>query len=207
MKYYGFDWETHLITDHTITPTPVCLSWSNGADDYGVASWRRGSAASIMKELLFDPEITLIAHNMPFDAMLIAKWCTVAVAEVQREIDAGRLRDTMVREQLIQIALGGMTTKRDPRNGQPLKLGLDALVKNYLKLDISADKTDPDAWRLRYSELYEVPIEEWPDAAYDYALLDSEYALRVFAAQCADENRTSFGRLQDPDAATLIRNH
>jgi mono/diheme cytochrome c family protein len=205
VKYYGFDWETHLITDHTITPTPVCLSWSNGADDYGVASWRRGSAASIMKELLFDPEITLIAHNMPFDAMLIAKWCTVAVAEVQREIDAGRLRDTMVREQLIQIALGGMTTKRDPRNGQPLKLGLDALVKNYLKLDISADKTDPDAWRLRYSELYEVPIEEWPDAAYDYALLDSEYALRVFAAQCADENRTSFGRLQDPDAATLIR--
>lgn len=209
LQYFGFDWESYLIEEGNLAPRPVCLSWSNANDedlDQGLAAYYDGGAGREMIEFLEDESIVLIAHNMPFDAMLgVCHVPGVTTTLIQREIDAGRLRDTRVREQLIQIQLGAMTTNKDPRTGKVIGTSLAHLVDTYLGVDLSAEKTDPNAWRLRYSELEGVAISDYPDAAYSYSLLDSVYALRVFDAQSASEEITPFGALQDPDDPSYIR--
>jgi DNA polymerase-1 len=69
---------------------------------------------------------------------------------------------------------------------------LAALAKRHLKKDRSAEKDDPDAWRLRYNELYGVPLADWPKAAKKYALEDAEDTLSIAQIQW-DKHRTYMG--------------
>ena len=210
MHYIGFDAETHLITDHDLAPQPVCWSFSGtGAHkgnkviahcEHAKENWR-----AFWMTLLRKDDITLVAHNLPFDALLLHVHYGVPINVITDAIEAGTLRDTMIREKLIAIALGSSVTEYDVRTGYRVRYGLDALVKTYLKEDISESKSDPDSWRLRYSELDGIPASQYPKPALRYSLLDSVYALKVFARQIADNSATPFGRLQDPERPTLIR--
>jgi hypothetical protein len=56
-------------------------------------------------------------------------------------------------------------------------------VKRRFGVDLSADKTAPDAWRLRYSELDGKPLNEWPEEARRYAGDDAIWALRIWQQQ------------------------
>ena len=181
-RIYGFDFETFLITDDELAPQPVCWSFCNHNQKHKGVD--QAKYADKLVEWVEDPETLLLAQNLPFDAMVLCKHYGIPVSTIQREIDEGRMRDTKVREALIAIANGGMSRGRDPRNGKPIKnFSLADLVQTYLKEDISAEKTDPDAWRLRYSELADKSIPEYPKKAYDYALQDSIYAVQVFGKQ------------------------
>ena len=204
MRYYSFDFETHLITSNDNAPKPVCWSYSDSkCQDTGV---KIADDIDQLLDWLEDPEVTLIAHNMPFDVMVLCKHYGVPVSLIQREVDEHRLRDTLVRERLISIATGGLVSGIDPRTGYKVdRQSLAECAKSYLNIDLSEKKTDPDAWRLRYSELDGVPIEEYPKEAYNYALMDSVYAMKVFAAQCRETYQTEFGSLQDPFDKFLIR--
>ena len=194
-RLYAFDFESHLFTATNMAPKPVCWSFCDSTEEHqGV---KTADDVDLLLELLEDTNTTLIAHNMPYDAMLMCEHLGVPVSLIQREIDQMRMRDTRVREALIAVATGSMTNKRDPRTGLPSeRYSLAECAKTYLKVDLSEEKTDPDAWRLRYSELDGVPVEDYPQEAYDYALLDSVYAMRIFAKQCAEPWQTDFGRLQ-----------
>ena len=64
----------------------------------------------------------------------------------------------------------------------PLKYDLATLETNHLGLDRSADKEDPDAWRLRYHELDGVNANDYPEDAAEYAMADATGALLVWGA-------------------------
>lgn len=121
--------------------------------------------------------------------------------------DEGRVRDTQVREMLLAIAGGwfqydwrGMPGGLDAE-GKPkvvkTRYRLSDLVLRYFGVDISGAKaaqkdekgndipgTEP--WRLRYCELAGVPAARYPKPAFDYAVEDSEWAVRAFIAQGAE---------------------
>lgn len=64
-----------------------------------------------------------------------------------------------------------------------MQFNLAALVNSYFNVDISGDKKDPLAWRLRYSELDGIDIKEWPSEAVRYAIEDSIWAYKLYAEQ------------------------
>src|SRR5690606_34743176 len=96
----------------------------------------------------------------------------------------GRVRDVLIDQKLIDIAhgrLGGI--KVAGKLVREYRYSLADLEKRLLGIDRSAQKTGPDIWRLRYHELYDVPLEEWPKDAVDYAIADAIGAYAVHVKQ------------------------
>nr|WP_254624235.1 DNA polymerase [Myxococcus sp. CA033] len=109
------------------------------------------------------------------------------VAPIFAALEAGRLHCVQIREALIDIARGVCGV--DPSSGRKLdsdegaRYPLALLVSRHLGLDISEEKKDPKAWRLRYGELDGVPVERWPQEAVEYPKRDARYTLDVFYRQ------------------------
>jgi len=113
--------------------------------------------------------------NVAYDmCVCMALWPDLA-ADIFRAYDEDRVIDVQLCQRLIDNAEGKMTAIEKFGGGYSLA----NIVKRLLKKDRSAEKDDPDAWRLRYAELYDVPLKEWPEAAVKYALDDAEDTLNV----------------------------
>jgi DNA polymerase-1 len=110
-------------------------------------------------------------------------------------LKADRVEDTRIREQLLAVGRGDM---QDEAGGRSLNFDLASVVARRFHTDISADKTGEDVWRLRYSELDGVPVDQWPDEAARYAKDDIRWLLRVYASQAQDNNpNVRAGRVVD----------
>jgi len=164
----AIDFETYLIADGGIFPKPVCLSTYDGTEAFLLDSEeaRKWLAEHLNKD-------TLIAHNAVFECGVIITHYPELTNLVLDALDNDLIYCTKISESLWNIqrekALFGLT--------------LAGLVKHYFDKDISETKTDPDAWRLRYSELDGIPISEWPKEAVDYAIDDSIWAYKVHGRQ------------------------
>ena len=168
MSTWSIDYETYLISDGNVFPKPVCLSAYDGQqtllmnrDD--AHEWLRGKLNSEL----------LIAHNAVFECGVTITHFPDLAEQVFDALDNGLIYCTKINEALWNIQ----------RDKQLHKLTLAALVEHYFKTDISAGKNEPDAWRLRYSELDEIPILQWPEAASQYAIDDSIWAYKVYQSQ------------------------
>lgn len=186
-RYVAIDTETFLIEPGNVCPRLVCLSVAdsiNAADLYTASE-----AKEIFTKLIEDPEVILIGQNIAFDLLVLAKpWGLMD--EVFKAYDDKRIRDTGIRERLIDIKNGrtdtGLVWYPEKQEFVKKNYSLSSLVLRYLDKDISESKTDPNAWRLRYSELAGMPIAWWPQEAADYAKNDARYTLAVFNCQSSE---------------------
>lgn len=183
MRYIAFDFETFLIgTEYPepygyqgIAPTPVCLSYRElGHQPQLLNSY--WAMAALIQSWMDDDQVVLIGQNVAFDLYVAVKHLDLPIKCVFRKYNKGLIKDTMLREVLLRLADGTAVTRPG------LGYSLADLVGKYLKKDISASKGE-DAWRLRYSELHQVPLEDWPQEAIDYPLDDATHTLKVYAAQ------------------------
>lgn len=180
-KIISWDLETHLINEtypapighQGPAPIPVVMAYKEGKQS---AQLTQDDMGTFVYDWLEDDDIVLLGQNLPFDFGCVIEHLNVPIELVFEKYNKGLVRDTMIREQLLALATGEAV--RDP--GKRYDLG--SMVKKYLKKDISESKSE-DAWRLRYSELYDVPLDEWPQEAIDYPLDDVTHTLKVFAAQ------------------------
>lgn len=201
-RLVGFDTETHLLNFArsgstkqdaryligTNTPRFVVASFCDGDQEPFLHGRAEGVDALLnyYVSLLMDDGTHLIAHNASFDLAVFLRLANEVnrfqeVLEATRyALDAGRIRCTMVREKIILNARGWLSYHPVER-GIP-RSSLEACVKRHLDEDV-AGKHGEDAWRLRYAELDNVPVADWPLGAQVYAALDAKYALRVFEAQ------------------------
>lgn len=175
---YSIDFETHLISKEQIVPKPVCLSWYDGTNKGLLVGYEEMSE---WLEQAFKDRSTFIAQNATFELSVITRYFHNVTSNIWPCLEQGRFLCTKLAEQLLNNV-------REPKDQGGLSL--DKLVMRYLKEDISADKTDPDAWRLRYSELEGVPKSEWPQKAIDYAIMDSVYAYKIWKLQRAQAWQT-----------------
>lgn len=134
----------------------------------------------------------LVAQNGSYDWGVLCNEHPGLLGIVTTLLEDGRIADTMVREMLICIAEDNFVVdSRRPLTATgkrpKTKFALDYLVYTYFGVDISAAKKtkagEPDPWRLRYSELDGVPLNEWPPAALDYAIEDATWARLVYLEQ------------------------
>jgi hypothetical protein len=163
---FAIDFETYLISSNTPAPKPVCVSWYDGKKSGLV---RGADMSNFLKETLQRPLV--IAHNMKFELAVIYEWFPTLRSAIDKALDEERLMCSKINEQLL-----------DCFRKTPVKAySLADAVLSYFKTDISDSKTDPNAWRLRYSELD--GVEDWPQAAIDYAISDSIWAYKVAELQ------------------------
>ena len=168
-KRIAIDFETYLICEEEGTsPRPVCMSYYN--DNYsGVLI-----GSDIVVFLKSIPEdVEIIAHNLKFEFNVILKHYPELTSWVFSRLEAGTVWCTLISEQIMELS---HTVKTN-------KYALSDLVLRYLGIDISETKKGDDVWRLRYAELIDIPLEEWPLEAVKYSIGDSEYAYKIRAKQ------------------------
>jgi len=136
------------------------------------------SFKGLMIERLYDG---VVGHNVAYDlACLCNEWPDL-IPHVFEAYKAGRVVDTMITEKLKAIEDGDIDRRR---------FTLAHLARKYLAVEMEG-KNDPDAWRLRYSELDGVSFDNWPKEAQDYATLDVRYLWLIWEAQGAHKRDTS----------------
>lgn len=175
MRIVAFDTETYLIKPHDKLPKIVCLSFDDG-EKAGLLS--RHDAHGWLKAHLraaLNKECILVGHNLAFDTGCILRtypdlWDMVWEVYLQ-----GRVSCTMIRHKLIDIARGQFMMHR---------YTLASLAKRFFEMEL--DKSE-DSWRLRYSELDDIPISDWPEKAKEYAIDDAIATRKLYMYQ---EQRT-----------------
>jgi hypothetical protein len=185
----AFDTETHLIRPGLLAPPMVCLSTSN---EHKVVHRKDPACKQIVAQLLAcaaQGEIVLIGQNVAYDLGILANEWPEFVPMIFAALDADGVTDTMLRQKLIAISDNTLEWEHDAKgNATKSSYTLSSLAKRH-KYPKELDK---DTWRLRYAELDNVPVKDWPFEAFDYSLHDSLATLHVYNAQ---EER--FDRLKD----------
>ena len=170
LPFIAFDTETWLIEPGRGAPPMVCLTYDSPALEEPVILTTLEHDAEIHETIrawLTEPGLILVAHNTAFDLAVLAVRYPDLLPLIFKAYEDNRIADTMVWEMLYDIATGNMFSGR--------KYNLAAVVKRRLDFDVEG-KVGPDVWRLRYQELDETPLAEWPPAAIDYAVHDATYA-------------------------------
>lgn len=199
MRRVVIDTETYLIGPGAVVPKLVCASFCDGKNAPRLLSTADAELEPLLDEL-FTPgnDTLLIFHNAAFDVPVIYRAFPKLQAKIWAKIAAEEITDTMLREQLLNLATHGkldMFTAPDGSNKR-LLYGLDALVDAYLGVDISASKSGDDAWRKNFSLLDGLKAAQYPAAAAEYAEGDALYTYDIAEEQ---ENRAM--EAADVDAA------
>ncbi len=158
------------------------ISTTTGADRGTFATGITDRALGIewLRAILLDPNAILIGHNVWYDLGVACDSDLSLLEYVFDKLEAGLVHDTMVRQQLIDIASGEMKFHVD-EDGEPKRTsyGLDALSLRLLDKRIQKKNT----WRLKYALLDGVPLAEWPEEAITYAVGDAITTAQVHAKQ------------------------
>lgn len=188
MKYIAWDTETFLIAAGEFAPRMVCLTWADGKCS-GI--YDREDGTHIASLWLYDHNTTLIGHNVWFDLAVLVAARPELMPVVFDKIDRGLIADTMLRQQMIDVAEGKLKYHIDEETGEvrPSTYSLAALCWRLLNVRLPKE----DTWRLRYSELDNVPLSEWPADATEYAIRDAEMTMAVFQHQAEHIERVPWG--------------
>jgi DNA polymerase I len=202
-RLLGVDTETHLIRPGVLAPKLVCVSLSYSAGTF-LHDADRGATAF---EYALDEGDTLVLHNASYDLAVLTTYRPHLMPKVFKALDEGRIKDTQIRQKLIDIARG---CHQRPRHDGSMGYTLADLERHYLGLDRTSEKNDPNGWRRRYAELDGTPISEWPLDARTYAEADAVGALAVYQAQAerhAGEINTEDDQLRAAWALHLMSVH
>jgi DNA polymerase I-like protein with 3'-5' exonuclease and polymerase domains len=182
--FLAFDTESWRIAPGRLAPPPVCLTYEKSTGERGIYSTDAG--ASNLAHWLQSPDHILVGHNVAYDFAVMVAYRPQLLELVFNAYAAGRIRDTSLREKLIRLASGEMSS--DFGSGRITSFSMQSIYKFRFNEDLSEDKKNPDAWRLRYHELRHVPLAQWPEEASSYALEDATRTLRLFLAQGDDDS-------------------
>lgn len=151
----AWDTETHLTTPGKQAPPLVCHSFAASRHQGFVFNPKAGN---VFWEQACAAGAILIAHNSAFDLAVMAADNPDRLPEIFDMLEAGRFRDTMIREKLLDIARGRYRGfKSDSGYWVNLKYNLAALTSRRLGIKLEKE----DNWRLHYNKLDGIPIEKW----------------------------------------------
>lgn len=157
----AFDTETALIRPGLLAPPMVCLTWQRSGQEARIA--HHADSETHLKAWLEDTSGTkvIVGHNVAYDMAVVCERFPRLRPLVFRAYDEDRVTDTMIRQQLIDIAAGvyrGSVNAKGKR--VQYKYTLEDLAKRCCKMQLQKD-----AWRLSYAEFIDVPLSQWPGRA------------------------------------------
>lgn len=188
MKLLAFDLETHLIQPGLLAPPIVCGSFA--FESGSTALLNREDTLLSVAHWLDEPDIAWVGANIAYDF-----GCVLAVRPdlfdaVWRAYEEKRVWDVQIASSLHAIAEGRMRDGELFRpDGSKIMSGrysLDECVREWLG---RTDAKRNDEYRLRYAELENLPIEQWPEVARQYPIDDARNTLAVAEAQTKALNK------------------
>jgi len=181
LRFLTYDCESHPIKPGCVAPKNVCTSAAEGEDGPEHLYDRRDGLA-FMRRQFEDPDVIIVGHNVFYDlGQLCAEDPATFVPLVFKALDAFRIRDTIVRQQLIDIAQGNLKYIWNEKEQEYVKTGYHLADLSLRLLGRVLPKTD--TWRLKYALLDGIPVVDWPEDARKYAIDDSITTRDVFWAQ------------------------
>jgi DNA polymerase-1 len=203
MRWVAWDTETALIRPGVCAPELSCVQWCSTDDVTNehpsqwpawVVNWQEGLAW--VRSWLSDPNVKLVGHNVAFDMGVVMANDPSLVPLVFQAYEQDRVTDTMLRQQLLDIAAGKFKGEFGSSGAwyRP-KYGLGDVTKRLLGWQLEKPKTkkkgqpepeeevaedDDDGeqeWRLKYGQLRDIHVSEWPAGAVKYALDDGRSTL------------------------------
>lgn len=186
MKPFAFDTETGLIKFAEKAPPMVCVSfadihnWNTNeipeTPDLTIGLLHHSEAEEHLKTWFTDPKLLMIGANTAYDAGVVMQRFPKLAPYVWDAYQEDRVQDIFLRQRLIDIAQGTYWALRKRKGVYSLK----GLTKRYFDIDL--DKGE-NTWRMRYIELIDKPIAEWPADAKTYAKDDAEATTLVWLEQ------------------------
>lgn len=164
--FVSFDVETYPIAVGARLPQVVCASYCFEGDTPGILLG--DECERFISAVIKDSRLTLVNHNMAFDMGAMATTWPWLHEPIVHAYETSRILCTMRWSQLVDYAIG--------RNAKRYSLGA---VCDRLGIE-HADKDT--SWRYSYHKLDGVPLDQWPDEAIEYSLLDATAPLELARA-------------------------
>jgi hypothetical protein len=182
-KAAAIDFETFPFGPARMAPKPICMSWAEEGRE-GLSHCKEPETLERVISYLekaAQGEIVIVGQNVAYD------WCC-AMAEwpglipfVFEAYDADGVTDTMIRQKLWDNAHGQLRGWTNGATDKWVKIGyaLDDLFKRHTGQDF------PKLYGVRttFGDLYDKPIDEWPEGHRKYAGDDAPATLIVYEAQ------------------------
>jgi DNA polymerase I len=108
MNTFYFDTETYPIRPGLLAPKNVCLQYAYNDDAPKIVLARE--AAAVFRQAL-ESDALIVAHNLPFDAAVLAAHDESLIQPIYRMYGQKRARDTQLREVAKTIADGSFFTR------------------------------------------------------------------------------------------------
>lgn len=161
----ALDTETEAV-DFAVNPYPrlACVSFATEGSS-GVLD--RADGLTLCEALLNDPTSDLVLYNAAFDWSIIAHEAPNLEPLIWEAYDNGRITCLEIASKLDDIARGCYEPKRKGAYTLQTKL------IDYCSIEVEKE----DTYRLRYGELIDTPIDQWPEEALTYARKDAEVLL------------------------------
>lgn len=175
----ALDTETCLITPAIQAPPLVCMSLSTGDLFHRTEIVKDGLGD--LRPILLAPDIRIIGHGIAYDMCVFMAHSEEWWPLIFDAYDQDRVTCTEVRQKLSDIAGGVYRGFDDCEDGHRVKVTYDLAALSVRLLNRKLAKKD--TYRLRYGELIDVPIEQWPEDAKSYAITDSTVTKEVFDVQ------------------------
>lgn len=162
-----FDTETKLIAPGLPFPPMVCLTW---CEDQRQPRIIHAMDAKPLVESWLDSGQEICGHNVAFDlGVCIAQWPDL-LDKVFQAYDQHRVVDTMVNQQLLDIAdgcfRGRMVWDSELECEDGSVGGMKFIAHNYHLADLVRRhirvNLRKDTWRMLYSHFIDLPLEAWP---------------------------------------------
>ncbi len=182
----AIDSETHLFANGAQAPKVVCVQWDDGEDREVLTGAQIRRFVKTQLELAAQEGRVIVGQNIAFDMSVFASASPDLLGLIFQAYDRGVVQCTTIRERLLDLAQG------KPRS----KYSLDELAERYGAKVV--DKSNP--WRLRYSELEDIPVKDWPPEALEYALDDPTATRQVWEGQNARAAKMPYDGFQEEAA-------
>ncbi len=189
----SFDTETFAFTQGNLVPEIVCgsLAWLAPGPQIQGNLLDKEQALEVFAQILHDQNRVGIGANMAFDLAV----CAIALAKRGKDIMPalyqaladGKIYDILIAEALNAIAEGHLG--KDPRTNGPIinpdtgKQGRYSLATCTDMVLGRKDAKENDEWRVRYGELANIPIANWPESAKIYPVDDARNTHEIALAQ------------------------
>lgn len=178
----AFDTETACFGPGNMAPPLTCVSFEY-EENRGARLVHQTEAQDLVATWLAASS-TLVGHNVAYDmAVLMAEYPDL-IGPIFTAYEEDRVTDTMIRQQLLDIAQGCYRGYAD-EHGVWHK-------HNYSLLDVTRRLTgrllEKDEWRMRYGEFRDVPLDWWPEGARHYPKEDARATLDCYLVQEAGKD-------------------
>lgn len=171
----GWDSETALIRAAKLAPELACITYSDG-QSCEIVHHADPTLTDRAAWLLSGESITA---NGPFDCAVLWAHEPELRDLIWAAISEGRIHDVIMRQKLLDLALGKLQRYFTKLPGEP-KLTLLGYSLSDIRARDTGARMEKDAWRLRYGELRDLPLEQWPAGAIHYATGDAVETVRAF---------------------------